>query len=145
MHQLAKHTIAVAITAFPIHVALATVHLQAGETGDDLVRILFLPYLLPKGPPVIKNHRVTLNQILTKLEKAARAADADIDELFFTRDLVRHPRQRAAAWIPKGPQSLPMKMKGGGFGANVEGRDGTELEEAAIAADGDERGVRTLI
>ena len=38
-----------------------------------------------------------------------------------------------------------MKMKGGGLGSNVEGRGGTELEEAAIAADGDETGVRTLI
>lgn len=143
MHQLPKHTIAVAITAFPIHVALATIHLQAGGTGDDLVRILFLPYLLQKGPPVIKKLRVTLNQILTKLEKAARAADAGTDELFHERS-GETSEAESSGMDSEGAAVFADEDERGRF-SNVEGRGGTELEEAAIAADEDERGVRTLI
>lgn len=55
---------------------------------------------------------MTLNQILTKLEKAARAADADIDELFHER-----------------------------FGETSEAESsGMDSEGAAAFADEDERG-----
>lgn len=75
----ADYTIAAAITAFPTHLAVAIVYLLADKTGDDLARMLFLP---AKGPPEIKYLRVTLNQILAKLEEAARAVESNIEDLF---------------------------------------------------------------
>lgn len=79
MRRLQEHTIAVQITPCPNHLATMQVHLLVGKNGDDLVRISFLPY---QGLPEIKHLRVTLNQILTKLEEAARAAQSKLDELF---------------------------------------------------------------
>ena len=79
-------TVSVAITAFPIHLTDAKIHLLAGKNGDDLVRVLFLPR---RGPPEVKHLRVTLNQILAKLEESAIAVysydrleteDSDLDE-----------------------------------------------------------------
>lgn len=66
----AESTISVAITALPTHLASAEVRLLAGNNWDNLVQILFLP---KKGPPEVKNLRVTLNQILDKLEEATRS------------------------------------------------------------------------
>ena len=70
-----KLTIEVQITAFPTHLASAEVYLLVGKDGDDRARMLFLPR---KGPPEIKHLRVTLNQILHKLEEAARAVATEI-------------------------------------------------------------------
>lgn len=67
-----EKTIAIAITAFPSHLASATTYLLAGEDGNHLARMLFLPRT---GPPEIKYLRVTLNQILAKLDEAARSVD----------------------------------------------------------------------
>ena len=80
-----EQTIAVNVTAFPCHIASAEIVLLTGEKGDDPVRILFLPR---KGPPEIKYLRVTLNQILAKLEEAARAIQPNIDKLFQEEDEV---------------------------------------------------------
>lgn len=67
-HYVADLTIATAITVFPSHLASAKPYLLAGKDGDDLARMLFLP---ETGPPEIKDLRVTLNQILARLEEAA--------------------------------------------------------------------------
>lgn len=80
-----EETIAVNVTAFPSHIASAEMHLLTGGKGDDPVRILFLPQ---KGPPEIKYLRVTLNQVLAKLEEAARAVQPNIDKLFQEEDEV---------------------------------------------------------
>lgn len=66
----AESTISVGITALPTHLASGKVCLLAGNNRDDLVRILFLP---TKGPLEVKDLRVTLNQILDKLEEAAKS------------------------------------------------------------------------
>ena len=64
------------ITAFPNHLASATIYLLSSKDGDDFVRILFLPDTRREnsGPPEIKFLRVTLNQILAKLEETAKIA-----------------------------------------------------------------------
>ena len=64
------YSISVAITAIPAHLASGRIYLLAGKSGDDLARMLFLP---KKGPPEIKDLRVTLNQILDEL--ATRSAE----------------------------------------------------------------------
>ena len=66
----------VAITAVPAHFASGAVYLLAGRSGDDLTRMLFLP---KKGPPEIKNLRVTLNRILD--ESAAEVRESTMLEL----------------------------------------------------------------
>lgn len=71
--------LAVKITAFPSHLTSARVCLLAGKSGDDLVRVLFLPQL-GKGPPKIKHLRVTLNQILAKMEEVVRAVESNLRE-----------------------------------------------------------------
>lgn len=78
-----QHTIAVQITVFPSHLAASDVHLLVGKNEDDFVRILFLPTTgRREGPPEIKHLRVTMKQILAKMEEAARAAEPEIDRLF---------------------------------------------------------------
>ena len=74
VHMRSKESIAVNITVFPTHLASASKLLVAGKDGDDYVRVLFLPDTLQdkSGPPEIKVLRVTLNQILAKLEETAR-------------------------------------------------------------------------
>ena len=67
--QPAESTISVSITALPTHLASAAAHLLVCNNRDDPVRILFLP---EKGPPEVKELRVTLNQMLERLEEAAR-------------------------------------------------------------------------
>ena len=59
------------ITVFPNHLASASMSLLSGKDGDDFVRILFLPDTDQEypGPPEVKFLRVTLNQILAKLEE----------------------------------------------------------------------------
>ena len=71
--------IAVNVTVFPSHLMFEKKYLLAGENGDDLVRIVFLP---DKGPPEIKHLRVTLNQILAELEEIARDVEPNIKKLF---------------------------------------------------------------
>lgn len=73
-YEAPEFTIAAKITAFPAHLAPAYVCLLVGKCADDLVRVLFFPYS-GKGPPEIKHLRVTLNQILAKMEDAARAVE----------------------------------------------------------------------
>ena len=73
-----EYTIMVNLTALPAHLASAKVHLLAGKKEDDHVRILFLP---EKGPPEIRDLHVTMNQILAKLEEAARAVGQNIGRL----------------------------------------------------------------
>ena len=75
-HRDPKYRIMISITAFPMHLTFAEVHLLAGRSGDDLVRLLFLPR---RGPPEVKCLRVTLNQVLAKLDEVARAVEARID------------------------------------------------------------------
>ena len=81
-----EHTISVAITVIPAHLASGAVYLLVGKSADDLTRVLFLP---EKGSPEIKYLRVTLNQILDELarrrlltvtEKDAGDIQADEDE-----------------------------------------------------------------
>ena len=74
----AEQTIAVNITAFPSHLVFARPYLLVGKSGDDLVRVLFLP---AKGPPEIKHLRVTMNQILAELEVVAKAIAPNIEKL----------------------------------------------------------------
>ena len=64
------------ITAFPNHLASADMFLLSDKDGDDFVRILFLPNTNRdnSGPPEIKFLRVTLNQILAKLDEKAKIA-----------------------------------------------------------------------
>ena len=79
----AQHTIAVQITAFPSHLDHSDVHILVGKNEDDFVRILFLPSLIgSEHPPEIKHLRVTMKQILAKLDEAARAVEPNIDRLF---------------------------------------------------------------
>ncbi|KAM0805151.1 hypothetical protein BDR22DRAFT_833700 [Usnea florida] len=63
------------ITVFPAHLASARMYLLPGKDGDDFVRVLFLPDTASggRGAPEVKSLRVTLNQILAKLEEAGRA------------------------------------------------------------------------
>ena len=78
-----QHTIAVQITVFPSHLAGSDVHLLVGRNEDDFVRILFLPDIgRSEGPPEIKPLRVTMKQILAKMEEAAKAVEPRIDRLF---------------------------------------------------------------
>ena len=74
VHMRSRKRIAVNITVFPTHLASASKFLLAGKDGDDYVRVLFLPDTLREnsGPPEVKLLRVTLNQILAKLEETAR-------------------------------------------------------------------------
>ena len=69
------------ITVFPNHLASARMFLLSDKDGDDFVRILFLPDTLfeNSGPPEIKFLRVTLNQILAKLDEASRVAEYEAD------------------------------------------------------------------
>ena len=67
------HMITVPITAFPNHLMFSDAYLLVGKNEDDFVRILFLPSTIEGGPtPEIKHLRVTMKQILAKLEEAAR-------------------------------------------------------------------------
>ena len=78
-----QHTIAVPITAFPSHLARSDVRILVGKNEDDFVRILFLPNEFDReGLPEIKPLRVTMKQILAKLDEAARAVEPNIDRLF---------------------------------------------------------------
>ena len=76
-----QHIIAVHITALPSHLARSSVYLLVGKDEDDFVRILFLPWI-GAGLPEIKHLRVTMKQILAKLEEAAKAVEPNIDRLF---------------------------------------------------------------
>ncbi len=78
-----QQTIAVSITTFPSHLASARYFLLAGKSGDDLVRILFLP---DKGPPELKYLHVTLNQILAELEEVAKAVEPNVEKVFLSED-----------------------------------------------------------
>ena len=78
----------VAITAVPAHLASGAVYLLAGRSGDDLTRMLFLP---KKGPPEIKNLRVTLNQILDEL--AAEVTRNIRWEMEAVRDSIRRSQE----------------------------------------------------
>ena len=78
-----EHTITVNITVIPAHLVLADIYLLVGESGDGKIRILFLP---TKGPPEIKHLRVTMNQILAKMEEIARAIEPDVEKLFREED-----------------------------------------------------------
>ena len=73
-----QHIVAVHITALPSHLARSSVYLLVGKDEDDFVRILFLPWI-GAGLPEIKHLRVTMKQILAKLEEATRAFEARID------------------------------------------------------------------
>ena len=78
-----QHTIAVPITAFPSHLAGSYPCLLVGKNEDDFVRMLFLPREFEReARPEIKHLRVTMKQILAKLEEAARAVEPRIDRLF---------------------------------------------------------------
>ena len=79
IHRGPEHRIRVNITVIPAHLVKAEIYLLVGKSGDDLLRILFLP---SKGPPEIKHLRVTMNQILAKLDETARAVEPNIEELF---------------------------------------------------------------
>lgn len=70
-------TTKVKITALPSHLFSADLYLLVGKSADDLVRVLFLPET-GSGPPEIKHLRVTMNQILAKLEEVARTAEPNI-------------------------------------------------------------------
>ena len=65
----AETTVSIAITIIPAHLVSAEVYLLVGISGDEPVRVLFLP---ESGPPEVKHLRVTLNQILHRLEEAAK-------------------------------------------------------------------------
>ena len=69
------------ITVFPAHLASARVYLLPGKDGDDFIRVLFLPDTASggPGPPEVKFLRVTLNQILEKLEESKRVKDYKAD------------------------------------------------------------------
>lgn len=70
-------TTKVKITALPSHLSFADLYLLVGKSADDLVRVLFLPET-GRGPPEIKHLRVTMNQILARLEEVARTAEPNI-------------------------------------------------------------------
>ena len=72
-----QQTVAVQITAFPSRLARSYACLLVGKNEDDFVRILFISEV-----PEIKHLRVTMKQILAKLEEAARAMEPRIDRLF---------------------------------------------------------------
>ena len=74
-------TVALNVTGYPRYLANTQEFLLAGENGDDLVRILFLPLSGQEGPPVIKHLRVTMNQILAKLEETAKSIEPNYEEL----------------------------------------------------------------
>ena len=76
-----EHRISIRITTFPNHLANTTPYLLLGKDEDDFVRVLFLPWK-EGSPPEIKQLRVTMNQILAKLEEAARAVEPNIEQLF---------------------------------------------------------------
>lgn len=84
VHMRSNETIAVNITVFPTHLASAKKLLLAGKDGDDYARVLFLPDTLQENsePPEIKILRVTLNQILAKLEETARNRDTYNAEVY---------------------------------------------------------------
>ena len=78
-----QDTIAVSITTFPSHLASARGHLLMGKNEDDFVRILFLPGGSEReGRAEIKHLRVTMKQILAKLDEVAKAVEPRIDRLF---------------------------------------------------------------
>lgn len=111
-----EQTIAVKITPLPAHLVNSEMHLLVGKNEGDFVRILFLPN---EGPPEIKHLRVTLTQILAKLEEAAKAIEPEIDKLFREEDDTLDDRMR-------------MEIEDGS--ALDEESRGSDEEEAAMSA-----------
>ena len=74
-----EYKIAVNIAPLPSHLVSAEFYLLVKEQSGDTVRILFLPN---EGPPELKHLSVTMDQILAKLDEAAKAAARRIAELF---------------------------------------------------------------
>lgn len=139
-----KHRTAVAITAFPDHLTTAEVHLLAGRSGDDPVRMLFLP---EKGPPEVKYLRVTLNQILAKLDEVARAVEAKLESSpeEFEEQWERHSDLTSEdAWEGSNScseegsdiesEDAADKDELEGHRSNIEETSGVESEVAAMSA-----------
>lgn len=118
----------VAITAIPAHLASGSFFLLVGKSGDDLTRMLFLP---KKGPPEIKDLRVTLNQILDEL--AIRSAELEIKLA-----LKGYPTEEDASDISS--EGVPVSVDEDGLGINEEESSDTRSEVAAMTADGDRPG-----
>ena len=74
-----EHKISVTITPTLRHLYPAQEYLLASENSRDTARILCLPY---EGPPHIKHLCVAMDQILAKMDEAAREAAPRIEELF---------------------------------------------------------------
>ncbi|KAK0506980.1 hypothetical protein JMJ35_010680 [Cladonia borealis] len=113
------NTIEVAITAIPAHLAPGVVYLLVGKSGDDLTRMLLLP---KKGPPEIKDLRVTLNQILDEL--ATRPLPATTEE--YASDT--------------GSEIVPVSADEEGLGINEEESNHKVSQKAAMSADDDRLG-----
>ena len=128
-HATADH-IEVAITAAPAYLASGAVHLLAGKSGDDLTRMLFLPW---KRPPKIKCLRVALNQNLDELAiRSAKRRRACLE-------LKGYPTAEDASDIVSEEASVSTEEDGLGF--NEEERSETRLQEAAMSADKHKPGV----
>lgn len=121
-------TDSVAITAFPIHLANSKIHLLAGENGDDLVRVLFLPR---KGPPEVKYLRVTLNQILAKLEESAIAGNA-----YRKRVRRSHRKERQAKSEEAAVSASEDRL--GTEGSDADESSNVDSEEATNSVGGDD-------
>lgn len=119
-------TSSVIITPIPAHLASGAVCLLVGKSGDDLTRMLFLPI---KGPPEIKDLRVTLNQILDELAiRSAKRRRACLE-------LKGYPTAEDASDIVSEEASVSTEEDG--LGINEEESSDTRSQEAAMSADGD--------
>ena len=115
-----QHTIAVQITAFPNHLAVSEVYLLVGKNEDDFVRIVFLPGRSERERvPEIKHLRVTMKQILAKMEEAAKAVEPRIDRLFQEED----------AWACGEVQIIEVDSEEVAMSANQDGSGKTETEQ----------------
>ena len=116
----------VAITAVPAHLASAAVCLLVGKSRDDLTRMLFLP---EKGPPEIKDLRVTLNQILDEL--ATRSAKPQSACLKFIGSTTEEDTSDISS------EGVPVSADEDGLGINEEESNYKVSQETAISANDD--------
>ena len=120
-----EHTISVAITAIPAHLASGAVYLLVGKSADDLTRMLFLP---EKGSPEIKYLRVTLNQILDELATRSAELQASLEPSGYTTE-------EDASDI--GSEEDSVSADEDGLDSQLEESSDTRSQEATMSAEED--------
>ena len=141
-------SIELAVTAIPAHLASGMIYLLVGRSGDDLMRMLLLP---KKGPPEIKELRVTLNQTLDELHSMPLPATIDrgnsevvsdgvslsTDEDNSETDEDNSETDEEESSDTRSEMAAMSADDDSTWGSDSEESSGTRLEVAAMATDGD--------